>query len=191
MEKKITITLTEVSIHATLAGGDSRTLRNHLSNFMFLSTPPSRVATDSSPAAPSRDSTFLSTPPSRVATRLFLRPAPGHRRFYPRHPRGWRQNEINGCQRSRRFLSTPPSRVATRRTHAGHYPGREVSIHATLAGGDIARKAGHKRCCKRRFYPRHPRGWRLGMAGRAGGTIMFLSTPPSRVATRCGSCRSS
>ena len=81
----------------------------------------------------------------------------------------------------KQFLSTPPSRVATLR---GHTAGK--------------RQAG--------FYPRHPRGWRPGVAGKlayaitvsihatlAGGdravspfsyrSLRFLSTPPSRVAT--------
>ena len=82
-----------------------------------------------------------------------------------------------------------------------------VSIHATLAGGDTRntqRKFG--RIC---FYPRHPRGWRPSMAvvaltfstvsihaTLAGGDFvpiydeddggLFLSTPPSRVATAFG-----
>ena len=56
--------------------------------------------------------------------------------FYPRHPRGWRR-DVAVIQRQR----------------------GDVSIHATLAGGDSIRSA-----------PRNARP-------------MFLSTPPSRVAT--------
>ena len=147
----------------------------------FLSTPPSRVATPAS--APQRASlngfyprhprgwrhatpclstvfkVFLSTPPSRVATRG------GQAR----------------CVLTHMFLSTPPSRVATAHVaHSAH--ALHVSIHATLAGGDAT-----KTFCKEdtmkflstppsrvatgrpyprpgrtdRFYPRHPRGWRL------------------------------
>ena len=56
------------------------------------------------------------------------------------------------------FLSTPPSRVATQRYP--HYRHRgTVSIHATLAGGDRARRASNS------------------------ARVTFLSTPPSRVAT--------
>ena len=124
---------------------------------------------------------FLSTPPSRVATGSIkcYRKAKGC--FYPRHPRGWR----------------PKLNV----------PGRlrlDVSIHATLAGGD-----GECRCCHQTqtlflstppsrvatrrfwwscspqncFYPRHPRGWRQRRVKSVFYGGMFLSTPPSRVAT--------
>ena len=56
------------------------------------------------------------------------------------------------------FLSTPPSRVATL-AEALSVVFECVSIHATLAGGDILRIA------------------------RCAPAKMFLSTPPSRVAT--------
>ena len=79
----------DVSIHATLAGGDARITGATLAQDMFLSTPPSRVAT-------------------RVHNRAFDR---------------------------RKFLSTPPSRVATL-TDCTKCLVTEVSIHATLAGGD-------------------------------------------------------
>ena len=104
-----------------------------------------------------------------------------NRRFYPRHPRGWR-----------RFTVVLPQSLL------------DVSIHATLAGGDWGNR--HLRAGRGCFYPRHPRGWRH--AGRplqaaegmvsihatlAGGdsfstwarfpSMLFLSTPPSRVAT--------
>ena len=62
------------------------------------------------------------------------------------------------AQRIEAFLSTPPSRVAT---HYRDYRGCEsqVSIHATLAGGDLIDD------------------------GRLLESPVFLSTPPSRVAT--------
>ena len=56
---------------------------------------------------------FLSTPPSRVATVFVETPPNGMIRFYPRHPRGWR-------------------RVG----NTGQLQLLDVSIHATLAGGD-------------------------------------------------------
>ena len=56
-------------------------------------------------------------------------------RFYPRHPRGWRQAP-QGLMR----------------------PFRPVSIHATLAGGDM--RAFCVALPFLSFYPRHPRGWR-------------------------------
>ena len=56
-----------VSIHATLAGGDCCRRRANMYEKMFLSTPPSRVATVG----------------GGVMCRTGLC-------FYPRHPRGWR-----------------------------------------------------------------------------------------------------
>ena len=80
---------------------------------------------------------------------------------------------------------------------------KPVSIHATLAGGDA--RLGRCMLTSVCFYPRHPRGWRLSSAlpsgtasgfyprhprgwrqtsfGLAAPTPLFLSTPPSRVAT--------
>ena len=103
------------------------------------------------------------------------------------------------------FLSTPPSRVATGVFGITLFRAK-VSIHATLAGGDLALSADITASFG--FYPRHPRGWRRPLAlwdvfpGRvsihatlAGGDLVvvglgvaqrgFLSTPPSRVATAC------
>ena len=102
-----------VSIHATLAGGDP------IADFLHA------VAV-----------VFLSTPPSRVATVIFNYSTGIAQGFYPRHPRGWRPSIDWSCDflyyvsihatlaggdhvRPLRmltlalFLSTPPSRVAT------------------------------------------------------------------------------
>ena len=61
------MTVSVVSIHATLAGGDTKGGGSILAAKVFLSTPPSRVATW---ATPEETAAWLS--------------------FYPRHPRGWR-----------------------------------------------------------------------------------------------------
>ena len=79
------------------------------------------------------------------------------------------------------FLSTPPSRVATAVFCGVRYTCRIVSIHATLAGGDV--KTGKVIMFLLRFYPRHPRGWRPISSLLPLVTALFLSTPPSRVAT--------
>ena len=85
----------------------------------FLSTPPSRVATDQFGGECHYNKWFLSTPPSRVATAtsgavpLFVCC------FYPRHPRGWRPL-----------------------IHGAVGAGGRVSIHATLAGGDPKSRKG-------------------------------------------------
>ena len=152
-----------VSIHATLAGGDQKNMGLPIPACMFLSTPPSRVATvmgleimtsQSSfyPRHPrgwrppkgyraERLTMFLSTPPSRVATCVKNGRAAEKRSFYPRHPRGWRRDSEFLKAVDGRFLSTPPSRVATR--HASiRTQIRQVSIHATLAGGDHRTEQG-------------------------------------------------
>ena len=103
-----------VSIHATLAGGDLPAPAGVLSGCLFLSTPPSRVATGDD--------------------LLYMFPIYG---FYPRHPRGWRLLVL-----------------------VLHSHQQVVSIHATLAGGDIPQSPPP--APYGRFYPRHPRGWRRG-----------------------------
>ena len=125
-----------VSIHATLAGGDFSSVTTLRLVCTFLSTPPSRVATWVFDGEVAGCFAFLSTPPSRVATvglyfvqikaglvsihatlaggdsRRSGRQSPGQC-FYPRHPRGWRRNNIPRRDNAPEFLSTPPSRVAT------------------------------------------------------------------------------
>ena len=78
--------------------------------------------------------------------------------FYLRHPRGWRRND------DRKLIEVVASfyprhpRGWRRAGHAWINGVLYVSIHATLAGGDIDynRPSAAQRC----FYPRHPRGWR-------------------------------
>ena len=67
-----------------------------------------------------------------------------HLCFYPRHPRGWRQPHGQPKRDADAFLSTPPSRVATHLWDTGVHL-VQVSIHATLAGGDNAALA--RSCC--------------------------------------------
>ena len=126
--------------------------------FLFLSTPPSRVATVIAYfLAP--HVMFLSTPPSRVATMLrgeLLRMAAGvsiHATLA-----GGDEWPEKLCTNGVLFLSTPPSRVATC-----------LSLWMLSVV-----------CC---FYPRHPRGWRPILRCSLIHLYLFLSTPPSRVAT--------
>ena len=146
----------------------------------FLSTPPSRVATGGGKW--SLDAKLISI--HATLTGGDARPyhwCPMRSNFYPRHPHGWRL--------------TPST---------GTLNGSIISIHATLTGGDGA--CPHRRCKPAHFYPRHPHGWRHKAACRRAGqwaisihaTLtggdaslsssfraagLFLSTPPSRVAT--------
>ena len=151
-----------VSIHATLAGGDLPKTAWSTAWPTFLSTPPSRVATMVGAPSALNQVTFLSTPPSRVATKRWTCAKAQPCCFYPRHPRGWRRWQYS------------------RRRYRFH-----VSIHATLAGGD-SEAADFIAWTIESFYPRHPRGWRPGISSGWVCNSMFLSTPPSRVATgRC------
>ena len=153
-----------VSIHATLAGGDSARVVTSFWFILFLSTPPSRVAT---PGGSSHHG-----PPGSVSIHATL--AGGDAICSAR------------STASSRFLSTPPSRVATisgtargtktfvsiHATLAGgdsgsgfHFDGEVyVSIHATLAGGDELMTSGSA-SISTGFYPRHPRGWRRRRRG--------------------------
>ena len=169
-----------VSIHATLAGGDDCKLIVGTDFSSFYPRHPRgwRPFGEEFVVAPE---VFLSTPPSRVATGNSGRFGFSDKSFYPRHPRGWRLQHrddsgifflvsihatLAGGDAGRNdtplidrvFLSTPPSRVATWGS----------TIHSISS-----------RC----FYPRHPRGWRLFLVCCQAKTIPFLSTPPSRVAT--------
>ena len=169
-----------VSIHATLAGGDRIEGKEKWTTRMFLSTPPSRVATRSPLCNSAIYPSFLSTPPSRVATYVRILIAKMWRCFYPRHPRGWRRHSHShqpmrqgfyprhprGWRRTwgfafvttKKFLSTPPSRVATHRFPISllalecFYPRHPRGWRRRLPGG--------ARTALLRFYPRHPRGWR-------------------------------
>ena len=125
----------------------------------FQSTPPSRVATwINLPSFPA-DIEFQSTPPSRVATAGRSTIACQIFYFNPHHPRGWRRrspahqdilrkdfnpHHPRGWRRLKRFLRGGLSCI---------------SIHTTLAGGDLKHRLTTYR------YP------------------TFQSTPPSRVAT--------
>ena len=147
-----------VSIHATLAGGDYLPSAAVQPSTVFLSTPPSRVATKrglgqwrnsgvsihatlAGGDQRSNDLPELSLYVSIHATlaggdALRQRSRYWNSCFYPRHPRGWRP----AAPGVRAVLSV-------------------VSIHATLAGGDDA------------------------LVLNTIGYYMFLSTPPPRVAT--------
>ena len=79
-----------------------------------------------------------------------------------------------------RFLSTPSARRATGSTLPG--PGRcEISIHALREEGDEKRAARKKSSTY--FYPRPPRGGRLGGQSAPIMQGLFLSTPSARRAT--------
>ena len=169
---------------------------------MFLSTPPSRVATFSSHKqqelsivsihATLAGGDSFRTLPTYTKARFYPRHPRGWRRaaggqavsaqcFYPRHPRGWRPLANYMLKYPKRFLSTPPSRVATARLWQMNAP--TLCFYPRHPRGWRRPTGSGAQALYRRFYPRHPRGWRRPMASHNPGTSMFLSTPPSRVAT--------
>ena len=126
-------------------------------NFEFLSTPSARRATFAHSTVPN-DAIFLSTPSARRATSISMSFAKAFLHFYPRPPRGGRQNcAPPPCLPSRyfyprpprggrrqvpevnvsgmKFLAPPSARRATLALcHRG--PVRQISIHALREEGD-------------------------------------------------------
>ena len=123
--------------------------------------------------------------------------------FYPRPPRGGRQNAIKIMMEILEFLSTPSARRAT-----GWLLGRPVSsrisIHALREEGDISSSVGipsfltflstpsaRRATCRSPtdlrfpsdFYPRPPRGGRQAYNALKNNPFVFLSTPSARRAT--------
>ena len=145
---------------------------------------------------------FLSTPSARRATSSRLPHTSCRGDFYPRPPRGGRRGNFITPPARFRFLSTPSARRATpldyktgRSSGISIHALREegdaraaaavaiffISIHALREEGDpsgAVHRPGH---CD--FYPRPPRGGRLGRIWTASFTTRFLSTPSARRAT--------
>ena len=80
-----------------------------------------------------------------------------------------------------KFLSTPPSRVATKEDWVKYLDGI-VSIHATLAGGDLIHDAQDVASRLVSIHATLAGGDRLAPL-EVSFAFLFLSTPPSRVAT--------
>ena len=163
----------DISIHALREEGDL--LWEHFENLMgqFLSTPSARRATTAAFSMTTM-SRFLSTPSARRATRRSARGWSACINFYPRPPRGGRQDALDFLFEVLGFLSTPSARRATRfassvllsgviSIHALREEGdrcapvlsRElahISIHALREEGDVCQSL--ERMVQRHFYPR-------------------------------------
>ena len=100
---------------------------------------------------------FQSTPPSRVATEGSIERASDDE-----------------------FQSTPPSRVATR-ARESYVVRKKISIHTTLAGGDISWITTARRLVL--FQSTPPSRVATTERGYCSLDDKFQSTPPSRVAT--------
>ena len=82
-----------ISIHALREEGDRSIGVSEFLGFKFLSTPSARRATCASSALAFMLHIFLSTPSARRATAGALVPGPRYSHFYPRPPRGGRQQK--------------------------------------------------------------------------------------------------
>ena len=123
---------------------------------------------------------FLSTPSARRATSSACRPADAGRHFYPRPPRGGRPG---GMPNPRAVKEISIHALREEGDQRRRFPRGVVgiSIHALREEGDkhTKRTAGSVW----HFYPRPPRGGRLGQHTEGGGRFLFLSTPSARRAT--------
>ena len=118
--------------------------------------------------------------------------------FYPRPPRGGRQNQIARKEHAMQFLSTPSARRATGRFELVS-TSLVISIHALREEGDLERwwrwptaktisihalrEEGDFHQCRSTtldeyFYPRPPRGGRHGRHLAAGHLPDFYPRPP-------------
>ena len=146
-----------ISIHALREEGDLLGLFLKLPIIRFLSTPSARRATSCTMAKQSEWRYFYPRPP-RGGRRRYFPAWPCRCHFYPRPPRGGRrQAQVAECRLSD-FYPRPPR------------------------GGRPALTASRSRTGN--FYPRPPRGGRLISALLIYSSLVFLSTPSARRATR-------
>ena len=83
---------------------------------------------------------FLSTPSARRATLTLAVHFLSQINFYPRPPRGGRQNGKSSVSLISEFLSTPSARRATQAAEQVGFRG-VISIHALREEGDAAARA--------------------------------------------------
>ena len=124
---------------------------------------------------------FLSTPSARRATVHVL--AGAHRRFdfYPRPPRGGRRR--SGSALFGPFIIS----IHALREEGDPYLNETGGVDGLFLSTPSARRATTRRSgrrkCSHHFYPRPPRGGRLGQRQGADPQREFLSTPSARRAT--------
>ena len=102
---------------------------------------------------------FLSTPSARRATRKCSRSRSYFPHFYPRPPRGGRQNSELTHKGYKTFLSTPSARRATGKRYAQCGADRDFYPRPPRGGRRPAQQG--RQHVKLDFYPRPPRGGRL------------------------------
>ena len=125
---------------------------------------------------------FLSTPPSRVATVASVTRWPRLRVSIHATLAGGDAAHTLRTDEELVFLSTPPSRVATFEKLGQVVVAADVSIHATLAGGDTLAAVIGGRTNNVSIHATLAGGDKADALGLSQ-IVQFLSTPPSRVAT--------
>ena len=124
---------------------------------------------------------FLSTPSARRATKSLAWLLALVAYFYPRPPRGGRQ-ELTACiVRRDLFLSTPSARRATAGLLVFHLQWQEFLSTPSARRATI--NFPRDTTLKQHFYPRPPRGGRLSRLWAGKRPTRFLSTPSARRAT--------
>ena len=175
---------------------------NHVS--VFLSTLPARGATPAR-RCPQIPKGFLSTLPARGATGPCTPPPCPGTDFYPRSPRGERPVDARPANTDPSISIHAPREGSDSFQALRLKEGEKISIHAPREGSDPVKFSPHNCCCiflstlpargatichidqwvnvLWHFYPRSPRGERLGLVGTALVNAVFLSTLPARGAT--------
>ena len=102
------------------------------------------------------------------------------RNFYPRSPRGERRIRSTAIEIFKGFLSTLPARGATYKS--GYWRNYAIFLSTLPARGATYTRGGTAHPTKN-FYPRSPRGERLGVPTGVHNISVFLSTLPARGAT--------
>ena len=187
----------QISIHALREEGDNSSGRWATRAAIFLSTPSARRATVDGKTVVELDKLFLSTPSARRATACqdcphhfcvisihALREEGDHRRrtipsgaanFYPRPPRGGRQEPPAGDQRSGDFYPRPP-RGGRPLPFLGKKNKRENFYPRPPRGGRRPQRASPPQPCD--FYPRPPRGGRPPTTAKLCSGKNFYPRPP-------------
>ena len=97
--------------------------------------------------------------------------------FYPRPPRGGRPHWRCWCTATSQFLSTPSARRATK-IEPKRGSRNKISIHALREEGDVI--PVHEMHGLQHFYPRPPRGGRLGYHFAQNGKVIYFYPRPPR-----------
>ena len=134
----------------------------------FLSTPSARRATLALGIQAYNALKFLSTPSVRRATAHHNPAGLQRENFYPRPPRGGRHGNGTTTGTIKLFLSTPSARRATK-LFCKDGEVSAISIHALREEGDRAKMELSRN--QNNFYPRPPRGGRLGVGHGVGHHI--------------------